>query len=187
MSFDLPLIALPILLSVALVQTTKGNAREQVSPGVFDTVGELRSRGVELSVNGNVTPRLALFGGYAWIDAKVTKSVTATNVGKAFPNIPEHAGNLLITYALTDRFTIGGQGYCQTKINGGLTVAGTSTVPGYCRFDAVARYNFGPAELRVNVLNIADKTYYEAIYTSASPFTFVAPGRSANVSLSVKF
>ena len=175
------------LATVALFQTTKANAREQTSPGIYETVGELRSRGVELSVAGNITPRLAVFGGYAWIDATVVKSVTPANVGKAFPNIPEHAGNLLVTYKLTDRLTVGGQAYCQTEIHGGSAVAGTSTAPGYCRFDGVARYNFGPAELRVNVLNIADKTYYEAIYTSASPFSFVAPGRSANVSLSVKF
>ena len=161
---------------------------EQVSPGVFNTVGRLRSRGIEVGINGNITPKLALFGGYSYIDARVTSSATAANIGLRFPNIPAHSGSLLATYAITDGFTLGGQAYCQSSVNGGSVVAGSSTLDGYCRFDAVARLKVREgAELRVNVLNLANKTYYEAIYTSGSPFSFVAPGRSANVTLSVNF
>jgi catecholate siderophore receptor len=177
-----------LLLSAAVFQTTKDNAREQVTPGVFDLVGKLRSRGGEIGISGNVTPRLALFGGYTYIDATIRKSVTPANVGKAFPNIPKHAVSMLATYKLTDNFTFGGQAYYQSEIHGGLLAAGTSTVPGYWRFDSVARLKLmSTAELRLNVLNILDKRYYEAIYTSATPFTFVGPGRSANLSLSVSF
>jgi catecholate siderophore receptor len=177
-----------MLLTAAIFQTTKDNAREQVTPGVFDLVGKLRSRGFEFGVNGNLGPRLALFGGYTYLDATIRESVTAANVGKRFPNIPRHAVSLLATYKLTDDFTFGGQAYYQSRIFGGLAAAGTSNVPGYWRFDAVARYRIsGMAEARVNVLNIADKRYYEAIYTSATPFTFVAPGRSANLTLALKF
>ncbi len=176
-----------LLITAALFQTTKENAREQVTPGVFDLVGELRSRGFEAGVNGNVSPRLSLFGGYTYIDATIRKSVTPTNIGARFPNIPKHAVSLLATYKLTDVFTLGGQAYYQSNLHGGLVAAGTSTVPGYWRFDAVARFRISSrAEARLNVLNIADKRYYEAIYTSASPFTFVAPGRSANLTLSLK-
>jgi catecholate siderophore receptor len=176
-----------LLLTAALFQTTKDNAREQVTPGVFDLVGELRSRGFEASVNGNLTPRLSLFGGYTYIDATIRKSVTPANVGARFPNIPKHAVSLLATYKLTDDFTLGGQAYHQSNLHGGLVAAGTSTVPGYWRFDAVARFRISSqAEARLNVLNIADKRYYEAIYTSASPFTFVAPGRSANLTFALK-
>ena len=176
-----------LLISAALFQTTKENAREQVTPGVFDLVGELRSRGAEISVNGNVTPRLSLFGGYTYIDATIRKSVTPANVGARFPNIPKHAVSLLATYKLTDDFTLGGQAYYQSNLHGGLIAAGTSTVPGYVRFDAVARFRISSkAEARLNVLNIADKRYYEAIYTSATPFTFVAPGRSANLTIAIK-
>lgn len=175
------------LLTAAVYQTTKLNAREQVAPGVYQTVGTLRSRGVELSISGNIFPQLALFGGYSYVDATIRQFSTMANNGRRFPNIPRHSGSLLATYALTDALTLGGQGYCQTSISGGLTVAGTSSIPGYCRVDAVGRLSLAKnAELRVNVLNLFDRTYYDAIYTSATPFSYVAPGRSATVTLSVK-
>ena len=40
-------------------------------------------------------------------------------------------------------------------------------------------------ELRANVTNLTDKRYYDAIYRSGTPFSFVAPGRQATVSVSV--
>ena len=42
-------------------------------------------------------------------------------------------------------------------------------------------------EARVNVNNITNKLYYDAIYRSASPFAYVAPGRSAVLTLTAKY
>ena len=61
-------------------------------------------------------------------------------------------------------------------------------VPGYVRFDAVAKYRFNDRfELRANVVNIADRTYYDAIYRSGTPFAYIAPGRSATLTLTGTF
>jgi catecholate siderophore receptor len=35
------------------------------------------------------------------------------------------------------------------------------------------------------VTNLTDKRYYDAIYRSGTPFSFVAPGRQATVSVTV--
>jgi len=52
----------------------------------------------------------------------------------------------------------------------------------------VARYRITDGlEARVNVLNLTDKRYFDAIYRSGSPFSYVAPGRSATFSLTAKF
>jgi catecholate siderophore receptor len=37
------------------------------------------------------------------------------------------------------------------------------------------------------VLNVFDELYYDAFYRSAAPFVFVAPGRSAVVTLDYTF
>ncbi len=176
------------LISAAAFRIDKENAREQISPGVFDTVGVLRSEGLEVSVAGNPTPRLSLFGGYTYVDARVVESVNPALIGGRFPNIPKHSLSMLATYKLSDRLTVGGQAYYQDEIHGGSSVAGTSTVPGYWRFDAVARYRIHPnAKLRLNVLNLTDKIYYDAIYRSGSPFAYIAPGRSAHLTLELNF
>ena len=177
-----------MLLTGALFQITKQNAREQTTPGVYELVGKLRSRGVELGVSGNLGDKVQLFGGYTYTDAKLVNSVNAANEGRPFANIPKHSASLLATYAVTDRFEIGGQVYHQSKIYGGSQVAGTAFVPSYTRFDAVARWQMREGlEARVNVLNLTDKLYYDAIYRSGSPFAYVAPGRSATLSLTASF
>lgn len=177
-----------LLLTGALFQITKKNAREQVTPGVYDLVGKLRSRGAELSVSGNLGERIQLFGGYTYTDAKLVDSVNAANEGKPFANIPKHSASLLATYALTDHVQVGGQVYYQSKIFGGTTFALTANTPAYTRFDAVARWQpLEWLEARLNVLNITDKLYYDAIYRSDAPFAYVAPGRSATLSLTATF
>jgi catecholate siderophore receptor len=177
-----------LLLTAAAFQITKDNARENVGNNVFELVGELRARGLELGVSGNVTPRLALFGGYTYLDAKIRKSTNPANEGRRFANVPQNTFSMLATYKVTDRFTLGGQAYYQDEIFGGTQAAGTASTPGYWRFDAVARYLVTDhAELRLNVLNFTDKTYYDAIYRSGSPFAYVAPGRSAHLSLALRF
>lgn len=177
-----------LLLTGALFQITKKNAREQVTPGIYDLVGKLRSRGAELAVTGNLGDKIQLFGGYTYTDAKLVESVNAANEGEPFANIPKHSASLLATYALTDHVQVGGQVYYQSKIFGGSQVAGTAFVPSYTRFDAVARFKpLEWLEARLNVLNLTDQTYYDAIYRSGAPFAYIAPGRSATLSLTASF
>jgi catecholate siderophore receptor len=177
-----------LLLTGALFQIVKSNAREQTSPGVYELVGKLRSRGAELGISGNLGERVQIFGGYTYTDATLEDSLIAANEGKPFANIPKHSASLLATFSVTDNFQIGGQVHYQSKFFGGAQVAGTSNVPGYTRFDAVARYKpLDWLEARVNLLNLTDKVYYDAIYRSASPFAYVAPGRSATFSLTASF
>ncbi|MGD9810825.1 MAG: TonB-dependent siderophore receptor, partial [Sphingobium sp.] len=90
--------------------------------------------------------------------------------------------------AVTDWLTVGGQAYYQSDLHGGTYASTTATVPGYWRFDAVARVRpTSRTELRLNVLNLTDKRYYDAIYRSSAPFAYVAPGRSATLSASIIF
>jgi catecholate siderophore receptor len=43
-----------LLLTAAAFQITKANARENIGGNVYELVGKLRSRGVELGVNGTL-------------------------------------------------------------------------------------------------------------------------------------
>ncbi len=177
-----------LLLTAAAFQITKKNARENIGNNVYELAGKLRSRGLEFGVNGNVGPRLQIFGGYTYNDAKIVESAIAANVGRPFANIPKHSGSILATYALTGQVQVGAQVYAQSRIYGGSLAAGATSVPGYARFDAMARWKPSDRfELRLNVLNLTDKVYYDAIYRSGSPFSYIAPGRSATLTGSVTF
>jgi len=179
-----------LLLSAAIFQIDKSNARESDPiTGGYRLVGKLRARGVEVGVSGNLTSRWAMFGGFTYLDAKVAETQDPNvQEGSRFPNVPEYNFSLLSTYQLTDWLMIGGQAYYQSKLYGGTYDAGTASVPGYWRFDAVSRVRVAKnVEARLNVLNLTDKRYYDAIYRSSAPFSYVAPGRSVTLTVSVGF
>lgn len=179
-----------LLVTGAVFQIVKDNAREAIGGGLFDLVGKLRSRGFELGVSGTLFKRLQLFGGYTYTDARIIESATPANVGRRFANVPEHSFNLLATVQLASNFEIGGNLHYQSEFFGGQGAANAvpTRVPGYARLDAVVRWKpLHWLEARVNVNNVTDKLYYDAIYRSASPFAYVAPGRSATLTLTAKY
>ena len=62
---------------------------------------EVRSRGFDLNVAGNLTPQWRVIGGYAYVDAEVTKD----NVIKSdtrLMNIPQNSFSLLSVYEFQD-------------------------------------------------------------------------------------
>lgn len=179
-----------LLLTVAVFRIEKTNARvnDPVTAGVQILDGKQRSQGLELGAAGNITPRWAVFGGYSYIDARVIESTNPAEVGGRFPNVPEHSGSILTTYEILPGLQLGGQLFHASRRYGGNNVAGTASLPPYWRADAMARWRVSAAvELRLNVLNLTNEVIYDAIYRSGTPFTYVAPGRSALLSARVSF
>lgn len=182
-----------LLLTAALFRINKTNARvnDPVTGGVQILAGEQRSQGFELGASGNLTSRWQLFGGYTFLDAEVMETVVDGVVvqrGGAFPNVPKHSFSLLSTYEIVDGLALGGQVFYSSARYGGSSIAGTPELPGYWRFDATARWRVSKHfEARLNALNLTDKTYYDAIYRSGTPFAYVAPGRSVLFTLSFSY
>ncbi len=176
-------------LTAALFRIDKTNARVAL-PGAGATVlaGKQRVEGIELGAIGRVTPEWSVFGGLTVLDARVTKSPVAGQEDAKLPNVPGVTFSLWTTYRITEKLTIGGLAFYSGKRYGGTFGAGTANVPGYWRFDAMASYKITEnVEVRLNVLNITNKLYYDAIYRNAAPFAFVGLGRSALLTTSFKF
>lgn len=176
-----------LALTAALFRIDKRNARTQVGAGATLQVlpeGVLRVDGIELGATGNVTSKLSVFGGLTLLDAKTVKTPVAAQQGLGFPNISKTSFNLMTRYQATSRFYVGGQANYNSKKFGGTNVALATFVPGYWRFDAFAGYRVTDRiEVSVNVLNLTNKRYYDALYRSATPFVYQAPGRSAMLRL----
>ena len=157
-----------------------------------------RIRGIDLGVGGKITDKWSVFGGLVLMQSEVTKSLVPspqpllfpTNVGLKLANVAHQSFSLLSKYLLTDVWEIGGQAVYRSEMFGGTFLAanqGTS-IPSYWRFDT-----FVEAKVNKNwtaklfVANITNKLYYDALYQSATPFVFVAPGRSVSMVLSARF
>ena len=98
--------------------------------------GSQRTNGYELGVNGRVTPRWSIAGGYAYQDAFVTSATTAAAAGAQVAQVPHHTLSLWNNYQVHPR--VGGRarhpqphGHVRDhRQHGGL--------PGYTRVDAAA-------------------------------------------------
>jgi catecholate siderophore receptor len=176
-------------LAAALFRVDKINARVAVGAGAAQTIslaGDQRVDGYEFTVNGNITPQWSVFGGFTHISAKTTGSPIAAQVGAAYPNIAKNGFTMLSRYQVTEGLYVGGSANYSSRKYGGTVVVGNTYVPSYWRFDAFAGYRFNErVAVSVNVLNVGDKLYYDALYRSATPFTYMAPGRSALLKLDV--
>jgi catecholate siderophore receptor len=154
-----------LALSGAIFNTTKTNARTPgINPGDPPTVldGEQRVSGIELGVNGHVTDRWQVFGGYTFMDSRITSSNTPAEVGKAFGNTPNHSLSLWTSYRLPLGLEAGGGAqYVGDRFNSNT---GTRTAPAYWVIDAMAAYRVSDQlTLRVNGLNLANERYIDRV------------------------
>lgn len=180
-----------LLLTAALYQTTKDNAREDIGPrGATVTSDTLkyRIRGLELGVAGKVNDRLSLFGGANFMNSKILESADSGNVGLSVANVAHEQINILATYQVTDKLMLGGRVNYQGAIDLGSTAANGRSLPDAWTFDLLGEYEVADnATLKMGITNVADTIVYDAAYRSGTPFTYVAPGREISVSYEMKF
>jgi catecholate siderophore receptor len=95
-----------------------------------------------------------------------------------------------LRYQATNDWAVGGTVTYTGEISGGTPSAATTgnTLDAHTRLDLMTEYKVTEAaKLRLNILNVTDKEYYDALYRSTAPFTYVGEGRSAFVTLSYLF
>lgn len=154
---------------------------------VLTAGGEQRNRGVELSAFGEVLPTLRVLGGVTFIDAELTKTATAANIGNRPVGVPEVQANLGLEWdaPFLSGLTLGG-GLVYTG-DQYVNVGNTQRVPSWVRFDLGARYQTmlvnTPTTLRLTVRNVMDDDYWSGV----SSFGGLGQGDPRTVLLSTSF
>ena len=177
-------------LTAALFKTERTDVPISNGRGASATIGlqDQEVVGLELGAAGNVTQSWSVFGGLSLLDTEIVKSDDASQVGLAFPNVSETSFTLSSRHQLTDRIHAGATAVYNSEKFGGTITAGETRIPDYWRFDLFAGVDLADnVELSLNVLNVGDELYYDALYRSGTPFVYVAPGRSATLTLDVDF
>lgn len=171
-------------LTAAVFRTEKTNTRATAEDGTTQNIGETRVDGFELGLNGNITNKWALSAGYTYLDSEIVDDGTAANEGNQVQNVAKNSATLWTTYQVLPQFTLGAGAVAMDKVYG--NAANTKFVPGYVRYDAMARYNVNKnVDLQLNVNNLTDKRYFTKAYTSH--YATEAEGRSAVLSLNFKY
>ncbi|WP_180176168.1 MULTISPECIES: TonB-dependent siderophore receptor [unclassified Acinetobacter] len=181
-------------LTAAIFRTEKQNARIQLSPTTYSNIGESKVDGIELGLNGKITDKWDISAGYTYLDSEASKNgvscrgTTCTDQtvfnGNQMPNVPKNSATLWTTYQVLPQLQLGAGATAMDKVYGDL--ANTKYVPGYVRYDAMARYNVNEnVGLQLNVNNLSDERYFTKAY--ASHYATEAEGRSAVLSLNFKY
>lgn len=177
-------------ITAALFQIEKENVLtpDAANAGFSVAAGEARSRGFDVSVSGNLTPAWRIIGGYAYIDAEITRD-NLLRPGTPLVNIPRHSGSLLNVYEIQDGRLAG------LGLGGGVTFVGARAgdasgsgfrLPSYTTVDALAYWRINEnLRVNLNVTNLFDKDYYDRSVSSV----WVSPGapRTALASVSMRF
>ena len=171
-------------LTAAIFRTEKTNTRATDTDGFTRNIGETRVDGFELGANGNITDKWAVSAGYTYLDSEIVDDGAGTNDGNQVQNVAKNSATLWTTYDLTPAFTVGAGAVAMDKVYGNAD--NTRYVPGYVRYDAMARYNVNQnVDLQLNVNNLTDERYFTKAY--ASHYATEAEGRSAVLSLNFKY
>lgn len=145
--------------TLAAFDLVKTNRADYTLFPIIQTIGRARSRGIELDVIGDLTPKLSIVGAYAYTDAKV-EDATVGN-GLRLANSPRHAASGSARYSIIKNGLLGGVYYQGERFG---DISNTFVLPAYVRIDAFTAYRFklgqsiGTAQL--NPKNVFDKRYY---------------------------
>lgn len=182
-------------LTVAVFRTEKQNTRIQLDAGTYTNGGESKVDGVEFTATGKLTDKWDITAGYSYLDSEMTNpgpSCTRAGVctlpnpakGKQLPNVPKNSATLWTTYQVLPQLTLGAGALAMDKVYG--DAANTKFVPGYVRYDAMARYNVNKnVDLQLNLNNLSDQRYFTKAY--ASHYATEAEGRNAVLSINFKY
>lgn len=172
-------------LTAAIFRTEKTNTRVTDTDGYTRNSGETRVDGIELGANGNLTDKWAVSAGYTYLDSEIVDDGPKdANEGNQVQNVAKNSATLWTTYAVLPQLTLGAGAIAMDKVYG--DAANTKYVPGYVRYDAMARYNVNKnVDLQLNLNNLSDKRYFTKAY--ASHYATEAEGRSAVLSVNFKY
>jgi len=145
-----------------LFHITKENVKTpHPDPLVIDgiTVGEQRSRGLDLQITGKITSELRVIAAYAYIEAEITRDTRPDYIGKWLAGVPRHNASLFAVYELPHGFEFGGS-YTYTGARRAHVASGFE-VPDYTLVDLFARWRASDRlSLTLNVYNLLDKEHY---------------------------
>lgn len=180
-----------LALNTALFRLEKTNART-TDPVTGDVTidGKTRVDGYEISATGRITQAWNMIAGYTYLDGKVIESddvgtgldLGIRQEGHVLQNTPKHSATLWTTYLIGDAWEVGGGlVYSDKRFVNNFE---TAVVDGYTRYDATIAYRQKHYDVRLNLQNLSDETYFDV---ASGGRATLAQGRAAKLSVTYRF
>lgn len=174
----------------------------------FENVGDMRSRGIELSLNSDKKKKLSFNLAYTYLDAYFTNYTYHQKIssgpsvyvdldlsGKTIPRTSRHTLNLTVDYKPTTKLTITPELVAKSSYY--ADEANEYKQSGYAIVNMRGLYKVNESlELFAKIDNLLDKDYYQFVNMKTSDATatmqndatvIVAPGISGYAGIRVKF
>ena len=183
------------LLTAALFDLTQDNQyTKPTSTGsfVFVQEGEQHSQGIELGLQGDLSPKLALTSSVAFTKARLKNIDTVAYAHHQAQNVPKVRAALQLAYAVPQfeglKVLAAGR-YSASKY---ANKEATAKVDGFSVFDLGASYAFKiqqqDAQLRFNIENLFNKKYWrDAGEFDGDNYLFLGAPRTATLSFNFNF
>ncbi|WEJ07690.1 TonB-dependent receptor [Pseudomonas sp. FJ2-5-13] len=148
--------------------------------------GQVRSRGFDLNVAGNLTPEWRVIGGYAYVDAEVTRDTTLRS-GTRLMNIPRNSFSLLNVYEFQDGALKGlglGVGGKYVDQRAGQTANTAFSMDAYTVVDLLGYYKVNErVRLNLDVKNLFNREYEEGAFGNI----YAYPGAPRTVQVGIAY
>ncbi|WP_460060446.1 TonB-dependent siderophore receptor [Pseudomonas sp. H2_H09] len=175
-------------VDAAIYQIEKKNVQgvDPLNSAFNVATGQVRSRGFDLNVAGNLTPEWRVIGGYAYVDAAVTKDTTV-RTGTRLANIPRNSFSLLNVYEFQDGALKGlglGAGGKYVADRAGQTTNSTFTMDAYTVIDLLGYYKVNEnVRLNLDVKNLFNREYDEGSFLNF----YAYPGAPRTVQVGISY
>ena len=175
-----------LALTTALYRQDRTNTRatDPNDPTRIVQTGSQRTNGLEFGINGRMTNKWSLVGGYAYQDAFISSDTTAARAGSQVAQVPHHTFSLWNNYRVWQRLSMGLGIIHRSDMF--AAIDNTVVLPGYTRADAAIFYSICEHwRIQANFQNLFATTYY----VNADNNNNISPGspRAAKFGLTARF
>ena len=174
--------------TLAIYQIEQNNvlqtAADADNPDLLRQIGQIRGRGIELDVYGNILPNLSVTANVAFNKTSITESEDRSEIGKQAANAPRSQGGIWAKYnfAGPKLYGIGvalGANFQSTKESANDNIE----LPAYCVANGALYYTIGKIKLSATFNNMFNKTYW----LGADSFSRLFPGNPRNFLVGVGY
>lgn len=163
---------------------TNTRATDPNDPTRILQTGSQRTNGYEVGLNGFVTSKWSVAGGYAYQDAFINSATVSAVKGAQVAQVPHHTFSLWNNYRVHSRLGLGLGLIHRSDMFAAIDNA--VVLPGYTRADAAVFFSITERwRLQANFQNLFDNTYY----LNADGNNNITPGapRGARIALIARF
>ncbi|GAB1658306.1 TonB-dependent siderophore receptor [Mannheimia haemolytica] len=162
--------------------TQKDLANYQWQTRSYEQIGEVQTKGIEVSLNQQLSDKFSIAASYAYLKKEITADKDGTTIGKTQWGVPRHQASLWAKYKFFDKLTAGvGVRYMGTTFGDNQN---TFTVPAYTLYDMMLAYDFMPnLNLQLNAQNLTNKKYVASCANNFSCFY----GKDRNLSATLNY